>query len=133
MKKLFRFSVVLVIVVLTATTLFAGGNQAFASGAAADKNSSNIYIVRMADEPVVAYNGSVRGYRATAPGQGKKIDPTSTAVVQYAGYLDARHSAGRRAQAVRLSLFLQRLRRRAGCRPGFKNEPGARRAFGQRG
>ena len=93
MKKLFRFSVVLVIVVLTATTLFAGGNQAFASGAAADKNSSNIYIVRMADEPVVAYNGSVRGYRATAPGQGKKIDPTSTAVVQYAGYLDARHDA----------------------------------------
>ena len=51
------------------------------------------YIVRLADAPVVAYDGGVAGYKATKPAKGGKIDPNSPDVVKYAGYLDARHDA----------------------------------------
>ena len=35
-----------------------------------------IYIVQMADQPVVAYTGGIKGLKATAPKAGQKIDPT---------------------------------------------------------
>ncbi len=49
------------------------------------------FIVQMADEPVVAYTGGVKGLRATAPAAGAKIDPHSPAVVAYVGYLNGKH------------------------------------------
>ncbi len=55
--------------------------------------SNNLYIVRMAEQPVVAYRGGIAGYQATRANRGQKIDPTSPQVVQYAAYLDARHDA----------------------------------------
>ena len=59
--------------------------------------SNGLYIVRMADLPVVAYAGGVAGLQATRPDRGRKIDPNSADVSNYAGYLDARHNeaAGR--------------------------------------
>ncbi len=57
------------------------------------KVSSNVYIVRMSESPVVAYDGGISGYPATKPARGQKIDPNSTNVVRYAGYLDSRHNA----------------------------------------
>jgi subtilisin family serine protease len=63
------------------------------SKAEAKKYSNNLYIVRMAELPVSAYDGSIKGYAATKPRKGQKIDPYSTAVVNYKSYLDARHSA----------------------------------------
>lgn len=54
---------------------------------------SGTYIVQMSDAPVVAYTGDVRGYRATKPQKGQKIDPNAPDVVRYAGYLDSRHDA----------------------------------------
>ncbi len=51
-----------------------------------------VYIVQMSDQPVVAYKGGIPGLRATAPGQGKKIDPTSAAVIAYVSFLDVRHN-----------------------------------------
>jgi Subtilase family/Fibronectin type-III domain/Peptidase inhibitor I9/PA domain len=59
----------------------------------AKKYKNNLYIVRMADAPVVAYKGGIAGLKATKPAKGKKIDPTSTEVVQYSAYLDSRHDA----------------------------------------
>jgi len=56
-------------------------------------DGTRVYIVGMIDEPVVAYEGTVKGLKATAPKAGQKIDPNSTAVVQYASYLDSRHDA----------------------------------------
>ena len=50
-----------------------------------------IYVVQMSDQPVVTYKGGIPGLRATAPGQGKKIDPTSPAVIAYSSFLDVRH------------------------------------------
>ncbi|MGQ0586786.1 MAG: S8 family peptidase [Gammaproteobacteria bacterium] len=63
-------------------------------GAAAPKQrvSSN-YLVRMSDNPVVAYKGGISGLKATAPKRGDKIDPNHPEVVRYATYLDSRHAA----------------------------------------
>jgi subtilisin family serine protease len=52
-----------------------------------------IFIVQLAELPVVAYDGSIRGYAKTAPAAGSKIDPTSATVVDYAGLLATRHDA----------------------------------------
>ena len=54
--------------------------------------SSDVYIVRMAEAPVVAYEGGIKGYPATSPVKGQKIDPLSPDVVRYVGYLDNRHN-----------------------------------------
>jgi subtilisin family serine protease len=51
------------------------------------------YIVRLREAPAVAYDGNIPGLKATRPGQGKKIDPESPAVIDYATYLQARHDA----------------------------------------
>jgi hypothetical protein len=45
------------------------------------------YIVRLAEAPVVAYDGNVAGYKATRPKKGAKIDQESRDVIAYAGYL----------------------------------------------
>ena len=54
---------------------------------------AGIYIVQMADLPVVAYTGDVKGLKATAPKAGQKADPNSGAVVAYTGFLKGKHAA----------------------------------------
>ncbi|HET9693159.1 MAG TPA: S8 family serine peptidase [Steroidobacteraceae bacterium] len=51
------------------------------------------YIVQLSDLPVVAYTGGIKGYAATKPRAGQKIDPTSPQVVNYMRYLSSRHDA----------------------------------------
>jgi subtilisin family serine protease len=63
------------------------------SGQARAKATNDIYIVRMADRPAVAYEGGIPGYPATKPRRGAKIDPNDPKVVRYAGLLDSRHDA----------------------------------------
>jgi subtilisin family serine protease len=63
------------------------------SGQARAKATNDIYIVRMADKPAVAYEGGIPGYPATKPRKGAKIDPNDPQVVRYAGLLDSRHDA----------------------------------------
>ena len=60
---------------------------------APSKRLSNVYIVRMIEDPVVAYRGGIKGLRATRPAPGQKIDPRNPDVVRYASYLDSRHNA----------------------------------------
>jgi hypothetical protein len=50
-----------------------------------------VYIVQLADAPVVAYMGGIPGLKATAPTKGKKIDPLSNDVVSYVNYLGTKH------------------------------------------
>jgi subtilisin family serine protease len=50
-----------------------------------------LYIVRMADLPAVAYDGSIKGYKATRPAPGSKIDPFAPDVTKYVGYLKNQH------------------------------------------
>jgi subtilisin family serine protease len=55
------------------------------------KRESKLYIVQMADPPVVAFTGGVAGLRATKPNRGQKIDPNSPQVVRYVEFLTAKH------------------------------------------
>jgi subtilisin family serine protease len=52
-----------------------------------------VFIVQLADAPVVAYEGGKAGLKATAPRKGQKIDPNSAKVVKYANYLRSRQAA----------------------------------------
>ncbi len=63
------------------------------------KQESDIYIVQMKGDPIVAYEGNISGYKATRPGKGKKVNPKSANVKKYAAYLEQQqdqmiHSAG---------------------------------------
>ena len=62
-------------------------------GGTPGRSSSDVWIVRLAEPPVVAYDGGIRGLAATRPRPGQKIDPASPDVVRYVAYLDSRHAA----------------------------------------
>ena len=55
--------------------------------------ANNIYIVQLEGEPVIAYEGGIKGYAATKPGKGKKLNPNSAHVKKYAAYLEAQQDA----------------------------------------
>jgi hypothetical protein len=57
---------------------------------------SGLYIVELADPPVVAYEGGVRGLRPTRPAAGEKVDAEDPAVAAYVGHLE-------RAQRAKVS------------------------------
>ncbi len=55
--------------------------------------ANSAYIVQLAEMPVSAYDGSIRGLGATKPKKGQKIDPNAPAVVNYLAHLTARHDS----------------------------------------
>ena len=55
--------------------------------------SNNAYIVQLAEQPVTAYQGGIKGLQATKPNKGQKIDSTAAAVVSYRAHLSARQDA----------------------------------------
>jgi subtilisin family serine protease len=57
-----------------------------------DKSPSGVYIVQLAEDPAVSYEGNIAGYQATAPGNGQKINPNSAKVKKYVGFLNSRHN-----------------------------------------
>jgi subtilisin family serine protease len=81
--------VLLIAALLPAAAVAASPKQAGASVFTTD----GIYIVQLADRPVVAYDGGVKGMNATKPAAGKKVDPTAAAVLNYSSYLVGRHDA----------------------------------------
>jgi subtilisin family serine protease len=62
------------------------------SKAAATKFTNNAYIVQLAELPVSAYDGSIKGLQATKPRKGQKIDPNSPAVINYLAFLESRQN-----------------------------------------
>jgi hypothetical protein len=67
------------------------------STAQSSKNGATVYIVQMADDPVVAYKGGRGGYAATAPRQGEHADPNSANVRRYQDFLTRSHANALRA------------------------------------
>jgi subtilisin family serine protease len=93
----FRSSVVLLAAL---AMLVAGGPGAAlavpdesAAAQGARFTESGVYIVIMNGAPAVAYEGDVKGYRATAPRDGQKINPNAADVVRYTTYLSGKHDA----------------------------------------
>ena len=69
----------------------AGQVQIPASEQAAAKAAAftnDIYIVQLAGAPVITYEGDIKGYKATKPGRGGKINRNSAHVKKYAAYLE---------------------------------------------
>ena len=60
---------------------------------AAKTVTNKIYIVRLEESPITAYKGGIKGYAATKPAKGNKVDPNSAGVVNYKAYLEGRHDA----------------------------------------
>ena len=58
---------------------------------------SDVYIVLMGADPVVAYTGGVPGLDATKPKKGKKINPKNAGVQKYSKYLKSQHNAALKA------------------------------------
>jgi len=59
---------------------------------ALEESPNGIYIIQMVGDPVVAYEGGIKGLRATKPQKGKKINPNSAHVTKYVDYLNGRHA-----------------------------------------
>jgi len=82
----------LVAVPLAVASVVAVGSAGALGESSAAKRSSNVYIVRMVEPPVVAYEGGIAGLAATKPAKGEKINPNDQKIVRYVGYLDSRHN-----------------------------------------
>jgi len=54
---------------------------------------NTVYIVRLTENPIVAYDGGVKGIKATKPGKNKKINPNNKNVIAYGNYLTDKHNA----------------------------------------
>lgn len=68
----------------------AGKMEALRADVSVDKSS--IYIVQMRDQPVIAYQGGLAGFKGTKPAQGGKIQKSDPSVQDYAAHLDAQHN-----------------------------------------
>src|SRR5690242_18210578 len=85
-RKILYTLLVFVLSFSLATPATAQSNgQAFAQGEAKS------YIVVMAANPILAYNGNEAGYPATKPGKGQKVNPNDTNVRKYKNHLEAKH------------------------------------------
>ena len=85
MSKMFMrlFGVTLALTMLL--SLFAPSTKTYAAP------GKKLYIVQMLESPVVAYDGSIAGLKATKPAKGQKINPLNADVVKYVDYLKGRH------------------------------------------
>jgi subtilisin family serine protease len=96
-RVIFNVFLILALILAFSSTVFAQGNgpkaEKSAVAAPVTESVNGLYIVQMSDKPVVAYDGDIRGLKATKPKAGKKIDPYSPAVVEYVDYLTAKHNA----------------------------------------
>jgi hypothetical protein len=92
-------SLALAATLLAALSVPAGGAPPASSGSAAEpsKSGTTVYIVQMADDPVVAYEGGRAGYAATAPRPGAHANPNSAHVRRYQDFLNRTHADALRA------------------------------------
>jgi subtilisin family serine protease len=60
--------------------------------AKAPEAAKDVYIVVMAADPAIAYEGGVEGLQPTKPGRGGKINPNSAHVTKYEKFLEKEHN-----------------------------------------
>ena len=79
---------------VSAIALIPASPSIAASGKAGKPAPSNsVYIVRMADAPAIAYDGKIKGYAATRPAKGRKINLDDANVGRYVAHLSAKHDS----------------------------------------
>ena len=99
MKRLKQLVVISVVVACAGVPVYAtevsipdGNALAAALGDNGVASKSSVYIVRLTENPVVAYDGDIQGYQATRPAQNSKLNPNSGKVKNYQKYLKRRHT-----------------------------------------
>ncbi|GGS30202.1 S8 family peptidase [Actinokineospora fastidiosa] len=70
----------------------APGSSASEPEPALASSPNGIYLVELADEPVIEYDGGVAGIPATAPAPGDKVDRDDPDVRRYVAHLDQRRA-----------------------------------------
>ncbi|HEX9969852.1 MAG TPA: hypothetical protein VGB03_06905, partial [Acidimicrobiales bacterium] len=86
--------IAVVVVALVGSTVGSGARAAVgaepAAPSAAKGYAAGRYIVTFADDPVASYDGYQRGYPATRPAPGRKLDADSPAARQWQQHLVAK-------------------------------------------
>ncbi len=98
MKKLFSVFVLLALLAMSGPGFAAPSPQL-------EQEASQVYIVQMAEQPVVAYSGGIAGYPTTKPAKGQKINPLDPKVIKYAGFLDGKHDLAMRSVGATKKLY----------------------------
>ena len=93
-KYLSLFCLIVILSMLIALPGFAQGEV---------KSDKKVYIVIMAQDPVIAYDGDVDGYEATEPDEGDKINTNSAHVKKYVKFLEKKHDKAAKGAAVKES------------------------------
>jgi subtilisin family serine protease len=70
------------------------------AGPPALANGAKSYIVVLQDMPLVAYEGDIKGLRATKPDKGKKFNPNSSATKKYKAHLQSQQNQVQRSAGV---------------------------------
>jgi Subtilase family/Fibronectin type-III domain/Peptidase inhibitor I9/PA domain len=83
-----RIRAALLVSVAASAVLFA-----LPAAGAPSAQPTQLYIVQMLQDPVVAYAGGIPGLEATKPAKGKKVDPKSNKVAKYVAHLNTKHNA----------------------------------------
>jgi subtilisin family serine protease len=88
-----------------------------------DQFEAGRYVVVMKDEPVIGYDGDVRGFAATQPAEGQKFEADSPAAKRYRGHLK-----GKQDQALKRAGNPKTLYRYTNSISGFAADLTARQA-----
>lgn len=90
-SSVFSLVLVLVLALSAVSPAYAQPGLKAGKGGNVEESPNGMYVVQMADMPVVAYEGNIRGLKATAPKNGQKVDPNASDVVSYVSYLTSKH------------------------------------------
>jgi hypothetical protein len=90
---LHRRSFVVLLSTLALVLALPAGTIAADSAVTKESGKSDVYLVRLAEEPALNYMGTIAGYARTAPAAGRKLNSTNANVRKYVGFLQARHGA----------------------------------------
>ena len=56
-------------------------------------SANSVWIIELADKPVTAYDGEIKGFKSTKVRKNQKINPNAPEVIKYKSYLEAKHDA----------------------------------------
>lgn len=90
-SSVFSLVLILVLALSAVSPAYAQPSLKAGKGGNVEESPNGMYVVQMADMPVVAYEGNIRGLKATAPKNGQKVDPNASDVVAYVSYLTSKH------------------------------------------
>ncbi len=103
MKKLVTLLVLIALLVSVIPAGAAGGDTT--APGQAKKIGNNAYIVQMSGAPVVAYQGGIPGFPATAPKKGQKVNQLDPKVIKYSDYLKTKHDNAMKSVGATKKLY----------------------------